>query len=1308
MLGTNRRGRKVFFWKRLVSRYPALGGPWPRYLLAFAALGLNLYSAGRIRADYFSVVGGLGWVASLLLLLLAFVGERRKVLRENDYDAHDVEDRAALRIPRWVEIAIVVGIIALAFALRFYRLGDWTTGMHGDEGETGMDAIGILEGDHVSPFMTGWFSHPNFSFWGAALSMQVFGVGLFGLRMMSTIFGTLMLLPFYLLVRLWFGVRTAIIAGVLLAVMDVSIYFSKLGLNNITTPFFLVAGFYFLFRGLHGRRTLDFIWSGYAFMLTMYFYFGGRLTPIMVALVIVYLFVLLPVVRLPGVYKELRKRAPDLGRLRALRQAAVTQARGVWSYTGQLLIFGVACLAFATPWLAYFVDHQAEMNSRTNDKLIFNNPDRMASQHGATHGPLYIGLRVPTSNDIYPALPVVFEKTPISTALPGLCYAGHATLCDDGFWLRAIWGQTTTTLSILTYRADASSFYTFTAEPVAKPIEAMLIILGIAWALWRWRDTRMGVLSIWFWLTVFAGGVLTIDAPYMPRMVGLVPTLAIFAAIPLNKVTAEFVNVIGGLNLARVRRPRLRVGVAQALSGLALLVLLAYLGNQNYSDYFTRYVATWPFPEVTGQAYFVRQMNDKVTSEGRPKPKYYDLGMHMIYWGHGDNRFLNHGTDGIDMINPSNELPVVNNGDRDLVFMVWSLNSHYLPVIKEYYPGGEEGPFVYGSNGIGPNLFIYYRVKKEQIDAQRVSMATYTPASGPAIQREEPGFGTAKAPPDGLSYPVKANWAGGLVSPSFGRYRFSLDSPSAGNLIVDGTNVLTTTGSTKHAEIELLLAKGPHDVQVSGTLADSSSKVSLQWSAGGAAFAAIPREYIWNGPGKRLLGQIRSYAGNLLGDASKEPATLSKVQQARIDGFLGFRHTPDALGGESIQGVWTGTLTAPQTGHYTFDVNSNGDSVVLVDDKVVVNNIKGGADAHSASGQVDLDTGPHRYELRYNHNAGTGYLEAFWTPPGGQHTLIGPSALRTDGGIVPPDQAAEPPPVQLAPAKPPSKLSPDIVIGTGTGLSMPRGVAADKAGNVYVGDRGNHRIVVFAPDGKILRAWGKGPAAGKEQNPQHGEFGDIKDVVVKDDGTVYVLDVPGRVQVFSNTGQFLRAYEQQALGLYGPNGIALGPDGSVYIADTGRSRVLKLPADNSPSKEYTGADGTQQGARKLEQPVDAVVAPGVAGKLYTIDLYDRIVEFSPDGAIIKQWPVQVGRDDGGASKLAISPDGSKIYMSDSDRQRVAVLDLGTGAISYFGEPGGDAGQFRAPSGIAVGPGGRVYVLDRINSNVQVFTLKGNP
>jgi DNA-binding beta-propeller fold protein YncE len=62
-------------------------------------------------------------------------------------------------------------------------------------------------------------------------------------------------------------------------------------------------------------------------------------------------------------------------------------------------------------------------------------------------------------------------------------------------------------------------------------------------------------------------------------------------------------------------------------------------------------------------------------------------------------------------------------------------------------------------------------------------------------------------------------------------------------------------------------------------------------------------------------------------------------------------------------------------------------------------------------------------------------------------------------------------------------------------------------------------------------------------------------------------------------------------------------------------------------------------------------------------------------------------------------------MTDPERQRVAVLDTIEGSISYFGEAGAEPGRFAGPSGIATGPDGRVYVVDRGN-NVQVFTVSG--
>ncbi|MDQ3930346.1 MAG: hypothetical protein M3328_14535, partial [Chloroflexota bacterium] len=79
----------------------------------------------------------------------------------------------------------------------------------------------------------------------------------------------------------------------------------------------------------------------------------------------------------------------------------------------------------------------------------------------------------------------------------------------------------------------------------------------------------------------------------------------------------------------------------------------------------------------------------------------------------------------------------------------------------------------------------------------------------------------------------------------------------------------------------------------------------------------------------------------------------------------------------------------------------------------------------------------------------------------------------------------------------------------------------------------------------------------------------------------------------------------------------------------------------------------------------------------------------------------VGRAEGG-SRLAISPDGRLVYMSDPDRNRVAVLDTETGRVSYFGTEGRGEGQFSGPSGIAVAPDGTIYVLERLNNRVQLF------
>jgi DNA-binding beta-propeller fold protein YncE len=61
-------------------------------------------------------------------------------------------------------------------------------------------------------------------------------------------------------------------------------------------------------------------------------------------------------------------------------------------------------------------------------------------------------------------------------------------------------------------------------------------------------------------------------------------------------------------------------------------------------------------------------------------------------------------------------------------------------------------------------------------------------------------------------------------------------------------------------------------------------------------------------------------------------------------------------------------------------------------------------------------------------------------------------------------------------------------------------------------------------------------------------------------------------------------------------------------------------------------------------------------------------------------------------------------MTDPEQNEVAVLDLAGGRLSYFGQGGTNPGQFTAPSALAVGQDGRVYVLNHIDGTLQIFTV----
>ena len=133
--------------------------------------------------------------------------------------------------------------------------------------------------------------------------------------------------------------------------------------------------------------------------------------------------------------------------------------------------------------------------------------------------------------------------------------------------------------------------------------------------------------------------------------------------------------------------------------------------------------------------------------------------------------------------------------------------------------------------------------------------------------------------------------------------------------------------------------------------------------------------------------------------------------------------------------------------------------------------------------------------------------------------------------------------------------------GIGAGrFGYPTDVALAPDGTLYVADGYNDRVQAFAPDGEFLRKWG-GPFAANIHGRFNGWFATVTSIAVGPDGSVFVADFYNhRIQKFAADGRFLTAFGRQGAGAgefdY-PMAVAVDRDGDVYVADYGNNRVQR-------------------------------------------------------------------------------------------------------------------------------------------------------
>jgi len=291
-------------------------------------------------------------------------------------------------------------------------------------------------------------------------------------------------------------------------------------------------------------------------------------------------------------------------------------------------------------------------------------------------------------------------------------------------------------------------------------------------------------------------------------------------------------------------------------------------------------------------------------------------------------------------------------------------------------------------------------------------------------------------------------------------------------------------------------------------------------------------------------------------------------------------------------------------------------------------------------------------------------------------------------------------------------LEPLRVISLGGELpfNAPRDMATAPDGSLYLADSRNHRIVHLDAQGVFLNAWGNygnvmdGEVPGGLLNEPWG-------VAVGPDGYVYVADTWNhRIQVFTPEGDFVRMWNTFYVGgtqdgFWGPRGITVDDSNRVFVTDTGKQRVVIF--DNM-GNYLTQFGGIGLDAGKMDEPVGIELDQD--GLVYIADTWNyRIQVFAPDPTglqyqSVKMWDVEAWQSDSLDNKPFLALDEQKnVYITDPDRGRVIVFDQDGQFLKLWG--GFDNSYLMTTiSGITVAANGNVWLTDATNNSLLEFVM----
>lgn len=194
-----------------------------------------------------------------------------------------------------------------------------------------------------------------------------------------------------------------------------------------------------------------------------------------------------------------------------------------------------------------------------------------------------------------------------------------------------------------------------------------------------------------------------------------------------------------------------------------------------------------------------------------------------------------------------------------------------------------------------------------------------------------------------------------------------------------------------------------------------------------------------------------------------------------------------------------------------------------------------------------------------------------------------------------------------------------------------------------------------------------------------------------------------------------------------PGGLAVGPDGAIYVTDKDSAVIWRVRSDGLASRLVTSKRRDGPTDDRLHAPAGLAVRSD--GTLVVADYTShRVCTVDPSGRVQLLAGEMSGFRDGSGRQamfrfprdVTIGPD-DVVYVADSGNDRIRTITRDgqvttlAGSIFDYGDGKGPHGRFRRPASLTTDPRGGLFVADtgnnavrRVSPEGEVTTLAGRP